>query len=323
MAYNAKKGLASGAAAGLQTGLMTGNPYAGLAAGAVGMLGGFEDETSQVPMQTPEQKLAIQNLLNFSMTGKWGNGFEAGAEVPLGYGDYNMTDLEGAGQSALGNLMRADLPDQYKMGDDALRDVLAVGPGALEGQFAPFKALAERGMRESADSLKRNAGFAGSLYNTDTIRRLGDVEARGNETMMAELARLHNATMDRKLAAIPLAYRSAESRDAAAMSRISAAHQYGALTRQLSDQKIKARDAELLRRRQELQLPIQAAQTVAGSSAEFGIPTVQTSPYQDLLNMVGQVGGQMYADKRADDRFNKLYPTERTGTVRGGQVVWD
>lgn len=97
------------------------------------------------------------------------------------------------------------------------------------------------------------------------------------------------------------------------MNQIQAAHQYGSLTRQLNDASIKARDAELLRRRQELQLPIQAAQTVAVQQANYGVPSIETSPYGDLLGLVGQIGGQYLSNKYGGGR-------QQSDIIRAGRL---
>lgn len=263
-------------------------------AGANALLssGGKGGSTTQVPLVTPEQQKAMSDLSAFSQTGKFGE-FQAGAQVPLNYGDYNATGLENQGQSQLQDLLRGGIPDQYRLGDQALQGFLSTNPADVSAQFDPFRAQVERQMREADTNLKRGAGFAGNLYSTDTIRKLGDVQARGNENLTSQLANLTNQSLDRRLQAIPLAYQSAQAQQAAKLDQIGAAHQYGALTRQLNDASIKARDTELLRRRQELQLPIQAATSLAGGNVQFGVPSVQNpSPYADLLGLVGQIGGQ-------------------------------
>lgn len=249
-----------------------------------------KENTSQVPLETEEQKKARQKLMGFADTGTFNN-FTAGAEVPLGYGDYGMTGVEGQGQTALQDLLNQGLPTQYAAGDAALMDYLKTDPTDVAAQYDPFKAQANRQIKESERGLKRSAGYAGNLYSTDTIRGLGDIQARGNETLTAEMARLTDNALNRRLSAIPLAYQSGEAQQAAKLQQINASQQYGDLTRRLNDAAIKARDAEILRRRQELQLPIQAAQTVAGQNSNFGIPNIETSKYADLLNLMGQIGG--------------------------------
>lgn len=246
--------------------------------------------TEQVPLETPEQRAARRKLMGFADTGTFGN-FTAGAEIPLGYGDYGMTGIEGQGQSALQDLLNMGLPSQYAAGDNALMDYLKTDPTDVAAQYNPFKTQVERQIKESNRALKRNAGYAGNLYSTDTVRGLGDIQARGNETLTSELARLTDSALNRRLQAIPLAYQSGTAQQDARLQQIGASQQYGDLTRRLNDAAIKARDAELLRRRQELQLPIDAARTVAGQNANFGIPSIETPKYAELLKLAGQIGG--------------------------------
>lgn len=282
MGFSIGKGLAGAAGLGMVTG--------GLSTLA-GFLPGGGGETRQEAMMTPEQKAAMAKLGNFAQTGTYGD-FTAGAQVPLGYGDFNATGIENQGQSALQDLLKNGIPEQYRMGDEALAGFLKNDPASIKAQFDPFADQVNRQVSESNRALTRNAGFAGNLYSTDTIRKLGDVQARGNETLTAELARLTDSAAERRLRAVPLAYQSAEMQQGAKLQQISASQQYGALTRQLNDASIKARDAEILRRREELKMPIQAAQGLMGTNVNYGIPSVKNqSPYADLLGMVGQVGG--------------------------------
>lgn len=259
----------------------------GAAAGGLGVFG-----KKKVITEPPEVTQARQMLSEFSKTGKFGD-FTAGAEVPLGYGDYSTTGIENQGLSSLQSLLQGGIPSQYAMGDKAVQDILNSTPESTAPQFDAFKTQVSRQTRDAETAAKRSASFGGNLYSTGTIKSLGDVQARGNETLTSELARLTDQSLARnmqaKLSAIPLAYQSGGAQETISQNRIGSAMQYGGLTRQLNDASIKARDAELLRRRQELQLPIQAATNVSGSN--YSMP-VQVSPYQDLLNLVGQIGGK-------------------------------
>lgn len=288
-------------------------PAAIMAAGMIGSsLIGNKKKQEQIPLETPEQAAARQKLMGFADTGKFGN-FTAGEEVPLGYGDYGMTGIEGQGQSALQDLLNQGLPSQYAAGDAALADYLKTDPTDVAAQYDPFKSQVQRQISESNRALKRNAGFAGNLYSTDTIRNLGDIQARGNETLTSELARLTDSALNRRLQAIPLAYQSGEAQQAARLNQIEASQRFGGLTRQLNDASIKARDAELLRRRQELQLPIEAAKTVAGQTANYGVPSINTSPYGDLLGLVGQIGGQYLSNQQTEKMMSRYYPSGSGG----------
>jgi hypothetical protein len=283
-------------------GFNLGGSLLGGAAGFGGaLLGGFGQDLlgkqgtiQQVPLETPEQKAAREKLMQFAQTGIFGD-FKAGDQVPLGYGDYNTTGIEQQGLSSLQGLLQSGIPDQFKMGDQALQDLLATSPQQIASQFEPYKAQVQRSINESNTALKRGAGFAGNLYSTETIRNLGDIQARGNETLSSQLASLTNEALNRRLQAVPLAYQSGQAQENIAQNRIGSAMQYGGLTRQLNDASIKARDAELLRRRQELQLPINAAGTVAGQNANFGISNVpyqQPSQLADILGLVANIGGR-------------------------------
>jgi hypothetical protein len=279
----------------------------GLAGNALG--GGSQD---QMALETPEQKDARRALLNFAATGQYGN-FKAGEAIPLGYGDFNATTQEQQGLSALQKLLASDLPAGYDLGDAALRDIIDTSQASIDRQFSPFQAQVQRQTNESNRALKRNAGFAGNLYSTDTIRKMGDIEARGNENLTSQLANLTNQALDRRLAAASTAYNGASARQNAEIQRISASQQYGDLIRSLNDSSIKARDQELLRRRQEMQLPIQALTSVAGTSSNFGVPSVQTSsPYAQLLNQMGGTAGQYLGYTAMMDSANKYNPNYET-----------
>ncbi len=270
---------------------------------AASISGAFgKKKKSQVPMEPPEVAAARRKLYDFANTGTFGD-FTAGAEMPLGYGDYETTSYENQGLSSLGNLLSSGIPEQYQMGDAALKDLMATSPDQIENLFNPYKTQVQRQIGESSKNLKRNAGFAGNLYSTNTIQGLGDIEARGNETLAGQLANLTNQQLDRSLSAVPLAYQSGRDQENIAQGRIAASQQFGGLTRQLNDQRIKSRDAELLRRRQELGLPIEAARSVLGSAPSYGIPSIETSPLNDLLGLVGQVGGQYFSQKALQNQF--------------------
>jgi len=292
-------------------------PYAAIAAAAAPSIAGAfgkKKKTKQQPLVPPQVLHAMDRLNDFSRTGTFGD-FTAGAEVPLEYGDFNASDIEQQGLSSLQQLLGSGVPDQFRVGDEALTGLINQRPEDINAQFDPFRAQVQRQIRDSNDALKRSAGFAGNLYSTDTVRRLGDIEARGNETLTAELARLTNDAMNRRtntiLSAAPLLYGSGESQEGIRSNRIGSAFQYGGLTRQLNDQARKSRDAEILRRRQELQLPIQASQTVAGFSPPYGVPEIETSPFDDILGLVGQIGGNYLGNELSMRQYARHFPQAR------------
>lgn len=269
-------------------GAILGGASGGLATG-FGLLDPKRSTQNQVPLETPEQTAARKKLFDYMNTGVFGD-FKAGDQIPIQYGDYSMSPYEQQGQSQLGDLLSSGIPDQYRLGDAAVKDLLDTSPAGLEAMFSPFKDIVSRNTREASDAVKRNAAFSGNLYSTNTIRGLGDVQARGNETMAAELARLTEGALNRKLNAVPLAYKSGADQEALRLGRIDASQQYGSLARNLNNARIADRNAELLRRRQELQLPIQAAGTVLGSTPNYGVPSVTTSEPSTLMQLLQILG---------------------------------
>lgn len=259
------------------------------ALGALGLIdsiskGGLKPKKTtqdQVPLETDEQRQARQKLAQFFNTGQFGD-FRAGQDIGLELGDFNPTQSETQGVGVVNDLL-GTVPEQYRLGDDALRDLLQTSPAAIESQFSPFRDQVNRQLRESTDALKRNSAFARNLYSTNTVERLGDVQARGNETLASELARLTDQALNRRAAAIPLAYNAAQR-------KLDDAFQYGSRIRDLNNERIQARDRELLRRREELQLPINTASTIMNSNVNFGVPSVTTSTPSTLMQLLQTLG---------------------------------
>jgi hypothetical protein len=259
-----------------------------------GLLDSGSTSQSQVALLTPEQKAAQARLAQFMNTGKFGD-FEAGADAGVKIGDYGMTGLENTGMSELQKLLSSGIPDQFRLGNDALAGILNSDPTNVSAMFDPFKQQVQRQVRDSNTALKRNAGFAGNLYSTNTIRGLGDIEARGNETLTSQLANLTNEAFNRRMQAIPLAYQAGQSQEDLVQGRINSAFNYGSLPRSLSLARTGAENSELLRRRNEMLLPLDAAKTLATNNSQFGVPNVEVqnpNPMLDLLTAVIGAGGQ-------------------------------
>lgn len=265
----------------------------------LGSKGSGSSTASQVPLLTPEQQAAQKVLEQFMSTGKYKD-FTAGGDAGVQMGNWDMTGIEQQGQSELQKLLSSGIPEQFKMGNDALASILNADPNNVSAMFDPFKQQTERQIRDSNTALKRNAGFAGNLYSTNTIRGLGDIQARGNETLTSQLASLTNEAYNRRLQAIPLAYQAGTMQEDITQGRIASANQYGGLSRALTNAGIEQSNAEILRRRNESLLPLESAKTLAGSNAQFGVPSVTTqneNPMFDLLTAIIGAGGQYFGSK--------------------------
>jgi hypothetical protein len=54
-------------------------------------------------------------------------------------------------------------------------------------------------------------------------------------------------------------------------------------------------------------MPLEAAGTLYGTGGSFGVPSVQTSPYGELLNMAGKLGGTYVGN----EMFKRQFPGQK------------
>lgn len=263
------------------------------AAAAKGLEQLFPGQTaSNQPFLTDAQRRAQKIAGDFAETGQFTGGRTVGENVGVGGGDFGVTGSERTGLTRLQDLLDSGIPESFQLGEGALQDFLQTSPQAIESQFQPFLDQQARAKGESIDALKRNAAFTGNLFSTDTIQGLGDVEARFNETAASKLAALIDSERTRRLSAATASIGAGQARQGAELGLVGASQDFGGLTRQLNDAEIRRRDEEILRRRSEALLPINTAVSLAGQRAEFGVPSVTVSPFQELISGLGKsVGG--------------------------------
>lgn len=272
---------------------------AALGTGLASAFGGSDETVTQVPLETPEQRQARIGLLDFARTGSYGN-YNAGEAYTGSLGDFGMSALETAGQGQVFSRLGEGQGDLFDMGGASLRDLLTTdkyNPLNQEGVYAGLSGAFDRTTREAGDALKRSSAFGGSLYSTDTVRGLGEVEARGAEKKSATLASLYDNYIARKMGAIPQAFGAAAQGEATTRGRISDAYQYGGLPRNLNTARDQAAYQEFQRQRRERQGQITALSNVAGQNANFGVPEVTipgANPWLDAMNSLSQFGGSYY-----------------------------
>ena len=286
---------------------------ASLGGGAMSMFGG-KNTAAQGPLETPEQASARQKLMDFVKTGQFGN-FTIGEDLGLGDGDFNMSGQEKTGLSNLQGLLDSGMPSQFGLGNKALEEIINGGTAGIDAQFDPFREKMKRLMGESADTYKRNAAFGKGLYSSATMKGLSNLEAQGNETMAEKLAGLTNESLNRKLSAASVAYQGGQAQEATALGRINASQQYGGLARQLNDANIKAHDAEILRRHEEMKMPLTAAANIIGQNPAYGVKEVSVpsvSPFQNVLDMIAKISGDYFGNEMFMKQFKNNFGTPTT-----------
>lgn len=259
---------------------------------------------SQVPLQTGEEREAMQLLLELAKTGTFGD-FTAGEKSGLPLGDFEATGIEKEGLNKLTALLQGSLPSSFLAGKNTLEDLLSdkFDPFNPKGEFKPFKDTVEKNLGESVDRLKRNAAFAKDLFSTNTIKELRNLEEEGQSILTNKLAQLNTDFIDRKASLIPTAGNFGTAEENIKLGRVGASQQFGGLSRILNDTKIQREFQEFLRQRGELQIPINAAGTVASSKSNFGVPSVTTpgqNPFSSVLDVLARSGGQILGNA-----FNK------------------
>ena len=262
--------------------------------------GGGSNTVSQVPLLTQEQIDAQKMLMNFAKTGKYGN-YTAGEGYTGSLGDFNTTGTENLATGKLNDLLSSTLPEIYSQGQNTLSDFLTTdkyNPMANGGVYDAYKGTVQRQITDAENATKRSAAFGRNLYSGDTIRKLGDVQAKGQEALSSKLADMYQTYVGQKLQATPLALQAGQGAESMAQNRIAAGYQYGGLQRTLANQESSAKYNEWLRQRQDALTPLSSASSVMGTPVQWGVPSVTTqnpSGFENILNLISKVGPTMAA----------------------------
>ncbi len=319
------------------------------------LLGGKKKTQRQVPLEPPEISDARRTLLDIAKTGRFGDlelggalegidfggdltgftpgaeleGFDAGAGLGLSLGDFDVTDIERQGLTGIERILAGGGGQNPLLGTTrtALEDIIGGEDFDPSDSFSGFQDRLDRELRERSSDLRRESGFTGNLFSTDTIEGLGDIQARGAEAGASELSRLENEARERRFRALPIALQQAELESGIELSGIEGALRFGGLERDLSDTEAIREFNEGLRQRGELQSDLlrrrseegtdalrrrgevlsdvsrrrgeelsvlDLLRTVLGSNTPFGVPelTVQDqSPFQGAFDQAARIGG--------------------------------
>lgn len=267
-----------------------------IAAQALGLGGKKKSTVNQIPLEPQGVTDARGGLLSFAQGGNYG-GYKAGQAYTNPFGDYNMTDIEGAGQSKLLAMLQGGLPDIFNTGVNELNSLFTTNeydPFAENGLYKGFRENLDLETNDQVDALKRDAAFGKSLYSTDTIKRIGDLHESANRAKTGKMAELYDTFVGRRLNAIPQAIAAGQTQEGLDMNRIGASQTYGSLQRTLNDAGFKAAYADFLRRQTEKGGQIGALQSVVGSPPNYGVPSVsipQDGSFDKVLAALGSIGG--------------------------------
>jgi hypothetical protein len=255
---------------------------------ATSVIGGLasKGKKNKIPWEVAN---AWDQLREFGMTGKLGN-YQAGADYGGPLGNFDKSAIETQGQTDLMSLLQSGRPELFDAASGELKSLLTTDkydPFNEKGIYSGFAADTDRATREASDALKRSTSFSGSLFSRDTMRRLGDLQEQGARAKTNKLAELYDTFAQRRLSAVPLALQAGQAQESLQQGRIASAFNYGGLDRSLADAEAKASYQDFLRKQSEKQAQIGALQSVGSG---YPTPTYQSSPYEGLFSMLGQLG---------------------------------
>lgn len=257
--------------------------------------------SQSAPSLTPEQQRILGLIGKYGETGMLnGQNMEYGG--PLG--NYDKSAMESAGQNRLMGLMGSAMPQlggTYATGENALNQLIGgnyYDPMNDGGAFKGFKQSLMRELGESKARTKRDAAVGGNLYSTNTVNKIGDLEAQAMNSLTNKTGELYDTYIGRRINAIPQAINAGLQRgqfeqgnEGLNMNRIGAAMQYGGLDRTLADSRAKDAYNNFLRNRESR---IGALGTALGTKAtDTVVPTYQQSPWQNMFNTGLNLGTNM------------------------------
>lgn len=276
---------------------------------------------TQEPMMTKEQQDAMNMLLSYGKTGKWGGtDYTPGEQYTGKMGEYGMTGAETKGQELLSSLLGKGTEigyDKLGLGQEELKKLYAgdvYDPYSETGLYKGFKRNVLKEASEAQDRLKRGAAYTGDLYSRDVVKRAGDIEEEAQASLQDKMAELYDVHAGRRFAGIPMALQAdkqafdiergkAATEQGLGLQSIQASQQFGDLSRVLADIEAKEKYGEWIRGRKEVgderTQQMGATKTVAGGT-QWGAKNLtlpetyynEPSPWSEVLNQLMKVGAE-------------------------------
>jgi hypothetical protein len=255
---------------------------------------------TQEAMLTPDQIAARNMMMQFAMTGNLGGKYQAGEAYGGALGNYNMSNLESAGQNKLLSMMNGGAgtgSDMLSLAKNELQNLYAPNsmydPMSNGGLYSGMKRQALRENQDAANRLKAQAAFGGRLSSSSTGKNLNLLNERTAGGLQDILANLSDTYAQRRLGGISTAANLGQQEQNMNLGMIGASQQYGGLQRMLETAKAQDSYNEWLRQHTELGNATTGAMSqlaynpVQWGVKQFTMPAVyenQTNPYEGFLN---------------------------------------
>lgn len=245
----------------------------------MGLFSSKSKTTTLEPMLTDEQKQALSAL---SAIGQNGSSYDLS-----GY-NFDMTGLEGMGQSQLQDLMGAGTSTEMSLASKTLQDIAnqKFNPDDPSSGFAAYSRQVARAGKTAEDALNREAAITGGRFGTGIQRQKTDLAAQQSDMLGTKLGELYSQLQSNKLSAAGGLADIARMQENINQNRIAAAYSYGARERDLKNQKAQLAYDEWQRGRNE---KLSTLSGVLGANIQWGQKSYTTKSPSLFSQLAGTV----------------------------------
>lgn len=255
-----------------------------------GLFKGSSNTVTQEALLTPEQKQAMQQLLQLGTTGSAGN-LTLGKAYEGSLGDFNQTGTQQVAGNRLLDLLQSANPSGYDTARNSLTGLAnnRFNPDDPSSGYAAYANQANRAFQTSNDVLNRQAAITGDRFSTAIGKDRNNLALQNNDLLATKLADLYNTAQDRSLSASQALGNLETQQGANSRANIAAGFDplQGGLQNTLNNAQAQASYNEFQRQRNEQLKQIDALNTVYNKNVPFGVMSTTAttpSPFSGLLN---------------------------------------
>ena len=238
---------------------------------------------------TQEQMIPTWQKELQQMLGEWGKSaiqnFTPG-ETYSGKFTADMTGQESKGLDILNKALGLTSPgEMFQAAKGTVMDTL--GGKYLDPATSPYVSamtkLSNRNLQDSIDAARRSRGSRGTYFHSKGVEEESDLQSKTLDYLNTIIGQQVNQERSNMLNLIPTAVSMGQYEDLGMpLQQVAASQQYGGLERLLEQSDLESQYQDWVRSRNEMQLPLNTATTMATQNQNYGIKD-WTSPvtYED------------------------------------------
>lgn len=245
--------------------------------------------TNLEEMISPEQKQARDLLMLYGQTGATPTGYQAGQSGDLSGFDFGLSPYETSGLSSLFDLQGANAP-----GLTTARDTLTkmanteFNPEDQSTGLGAFRKSLQREVGSASDVLNREAAITGSRFGTAIAGEKRDLAAQQSEQLASKLAELFTGQQNRALSAAQGLTGLESTAANMEQNRLAQLFNYGALQRDLQNQKAQLAYNDKQRQRDEQLAAFGTMGDIYTQTNQYGLKSMTTKTPSIGMAMLGE-----------------------------------